>query len=128
MGLSVAIALVAIAAIYFLYKNAMAKTKVIAEKAGALYRASLNKYWVDEIYDALVVEPIKWVSYFLLFRVVDVKLVDGTANGLGRLTKGLAELNKRWQTGQLPDLRGLYGGRAGDDPVLPVLDAVKEDP
>ena len=65
-----------------------------------LYQASLNKYWVDEIYDALVVEPIKSVSYFLLFRIVDVHVVDGIANGLGSLSKGLAETGKRLQTGR----------------------------
>ncbi|HUT53538.1 MAG TPA: NADH-quinone oxidoreductase subunit L [bacterium] len=102
MLLSVAVALAAIASIYVLYKSHMAKTGDIAEGLGPLYRASLNKYWVDEIYDSLVIEPIKSLSYFLLFRIVDVNIVDGIANGLGTFTKDLAEVGKRVQTGRAP--------------------------
>jgi NADH-quinone oxidoreductase subunit L len=101
MGLSVAVALIAMAAVYVLYKSYMQKTRDIAEGLGPWYRASLNKYWVDEIYDSLVIEPIKSVSYFLLFRVVDVNIVDGIANGLGSLTKDVAETGKRLHTGRV---------------------------
>jgi NADH-quinone oxidoreductase subunit L len=102
MVLSVAVALAAILAIYVLYRSYMAKTRDIAEGLGPLYRASLNKYWVDEIYDTLVIEPIKSVSYFLLFRLVDVNVIDGIANGLGALTKDIADAGKRLQTGRAP--------------------------
>ena len=99
MGLSVGVALAAILLTRNLYLNHMAKTGEIAERAGWFYQASLNKYWVDEIYSAMVVEPIKTISWFFLFRVVDVNIVDGIANGIGNLTKRLAEAGKRLQTG-----------------------------
>jgi NADH-quinone oxidoreductase subunit L len=101
MALSVAVAAAAIFAIYQLYRRNMKKTEEIAERAGFLYQASLNKYWVDEIYDALIVEPLKSFSYFFLFRVVDVNIVDGIANGLGSVTQKFAEAGKRLQTGQV---------------------------
>jgi NADH-quinone oxidoreductase subunit L len=100
MGLSIVIALAAFGAVAWLYARHMDKTKKIAEGLGPLYKASYNKYWVDEIYDATIVEPVKSVSYFILFRIVDVNVVDGFANGLGSLSKGLGDLGKRLQTGK----------------------------
>jgi len=99
MGLSVAIAVGSILVVYFLYKKRMDKTRDIAEALGPLYKASFNKYWVDEVYETSIIEPTKKISYFLMFRIVDVHIVDGIANGIGRLAKGLAEAGKKLQTG-----------------------------
>ncbi len=57
---------------------------------GALHRVLLNKYYVDELYDAAVVRPLHAVSEKGLFRIVDVKLIDeflvnGTALGVSIL-------------------------------------------
>jgi NADH-quinone oxidoreductase subunit L len=43
------------------------------------------KYYVDEIYDALIVRPIKWFSTYGLWKVVDVGIIDGAVNGLAWL-------------------------------------------
>jgi NADH-quinone oxidoreductase subunit L len=65
------------------------------------YRASLNKYWVDEIYRAMIVNPLKLLSDKVFFRFVDVEIVDGAVNGVGSVTKLWAELWKRMQSGQV---------------------------
>ncbi|MCS6884330.1 MAG: NADH-quinone oxidoreductase subunit L [Acidobacteriota bacterium] len=44
-----------------------------------------NKYYVDELYDAVIVNPVKWTSKWILWKVMDVGIVDGTVNGLARL-------------------------------------------
>ena len=57
-----------------------------AAGARALYRLLLNKFYVDEIYQALIVRPIRLTSEFLLARVVDEGLIDGgMVRGSGRL-------------------------------------------
>ena len=56
---------------------------------------------MDEFYDALIVEPLKSLSDLFLFRFVDVKIVDGAANGIGKVTTWAAEVGKRLQTGQV---------------------------
>lgn len=57
-----------------------------AEHARALYRLLWNKFYVDEIYDALIVRPIRVTSEFLLARVVDEGVIDGgLIHGSGRL-------------------------------------------
>jgi NADH-quinone oxidoreductase subunit L len=43
-----------------------------------------NKYYVDEAYDAGVVEPVKWLSREGFWRFFDVGVIDAAVNGLGR--------------------------------------------
>jgi NADH-quinone oxidoreductase subunit L len=64
--------------------------RIAAALAGA-YRTLVNKYWVDEIYDALLVRPLVVFSDRVLYRVVDAGIVDGVlVNGLARGVQGLA--------------------------------------
>ncbi len=101
MGLSVGLAVGAMASVAFLYYKYREKTAVIAERLGVLYRASLNKYWVDEIYETLVINPIKSISYYFLFRLFDANVIDGAVNGLAGLTKGLGHAGGRMHTGKV---------------------------
>jgi NADH-quinone oxidoreductase subunit L len=61
-----------------------------------------RKYYVDELYDALIVRPLVWLSRVVLWRGVDQGVVDGAAvNGTARLSRGLGWLGSRLQTGQV---------------------------
>lgn len=64
--------------------------------ARVLYR----KYYVDEIYDALVVRPVLVLSR-TAWRSFDDLLIDRTVNGLGVVARGLGWLGSRLQTGQV---------------------------
>lgn len=44
-----------------------------------------NKYYVDEIYDAVIVNPLKFISTYGLWKFVDGIIIDGTVNGLAKL-------------------------------------------
>jgi NADH-quinone oxidoreductase subunit L len=67
-----------------------------------LARVLYRKYYVDEIYDALVVRPVVWLSRMVLWKGVDQGVVDGAAvNGTARLSRGLGWLGSRLQTGQV---------------------------
>jgi len=69
--------------------------------ARVLYR----KYYIDEIYNALIVRPLVWLSRVVLWKGVDQGVVDGAAvNGTARLSRGLGWLGSRLQTGQV----GIY--------------------
>jgi NADH-quinone oxidoreductase subunit L len=63
----------------------------------------LNKKWyVDELYDTLFVRPVVWVSRTVLWRVVDVGIVDGAGvNGSAAVSRILGWLGSRLQTGEL---------------------------
>jgi len=64
-----------------------------------------RKYYVDEIYDAVLVRPLVWLSRSVLWKGVDQGVVDGAAvNGTAKLSQGLGWLGSRLQTGQV----GIY--------------------
>jgi NADH-quinone oxidoreductase subunit L len=67
-----------------------------------LARVLNRKYYVDEIYDAVLVRPLVWLSRVVLWKGVDQGVVDGAAvNGTARLSRGLGWLGSRLQTGQV---------------------------
>jgi NADH-quinone oxidoreductase subunit L len=58
-----------------------------------------NKYYVDEAYDAALIEPIKKGSRSVLWRFFDVGVIDGLVNGIGRGTSALGGLLRYLQPG-----------------------------
>jgi NADH-quinone oxidoreductase subunit L len=67
-----------------------------------LARVVYRKYYVDELYDALIVRPLVWLSRVVLWKGVDQGVVDGAAvNGTAKLSRGLGWLGSRLQTGQV---------------------------
>jgi NADH-quinone oxidoreductase subunit L len=73
----------------------------IAASLGWLRDAVENKYWVDEIYDAVIVRPLVSFSDFFLYRSIDAGVIDGTGvNGIGEAIRGVTnDILKRLQTG-----------------------------
>ena len=67
----------------------------------ALHRLLLNKYYVDEIYNASIVEPIRIVSTEGLWRGFDVRVIDGAVNGAASIVGGGSYLLRRLQTGSV---------------------------
>jgi NADH-quinone oxidoreductase subunit L len=65
-------------------------------------RVLFRKYYVDEIYDALIVRPLVAISRLVLWKGVDQGLIDGVgANGSASLARGLGWIGSRLQSGQL---------------------------
>jgi NADH-quinone oxidoreductase subunit L len=61
-----------------------------------------RKYYVDELYDALIVRPFEWISRVVLWKGVDQGLVDGVGvNGAAKVSRGLGWLGSRLQSGQV---------------------------
>jgi NADH-quinone oxidoreductase subunit L len=87
------------------YRTTLGRKIVPASQAAedtGVARVLNRKYYVDEIYDALVVRPLVWLSRTILWRVVDQGVVDGAAvNGTAKLSRGLGWLGSRLQTGQV---------------------------
>ncbi len=64
-----------------------------------LYKFLLNKYWIDEVYDFLVVNPIKVASDKFLWKVNDVKVIDGFLNGTAAFFDSGSKFIRKMQTG-----------------------------
>ena len=111
MGLSTGIALVGIFLAYVMYIKKPDLPAKIVDKFKLVYKIIYNKYYVDEIYDATVVNPTVKSSFFL-WRVIDVRVIDGFVNGVGRLVELKSEVLRLFQTGYVRNyaLSMLLGG------------------
>ena len=65
-----------------------------------LKKVLYNKWYVDELYDRVVVRPLLAASR-ALWRVVDQRVIDGAVNGAAYLSRGLGWVGSRFQTGQI---------------------------
>jgi NADH-quinone oxidoreductase subunit L len=90
---------IGVATIFFLRQPGRADR--LAASAAGLHRLLLNKYYVDEIYDALFVQPIKRTSQTFLWRGMDAGLIDGTVNAVGLVVRGWSAVLRRLQTGSV---------------------------
>ncbi len=106
MAVSSIVALVGIgiASVFFL-KNLAASDRVARAFPG-LHRLLLNKYYVDEVYDAAIVQPIRVISQEGLWKGFDVQVVDGAVNGAGSFVNGWAWILRRLQTGSVRTYAG----------------------
>jgi NADH-quinone oxidoreductase subunit L len=96
MLLSVAVAAVGFLVAYFFYVEHPEAPDRAAAKAGPLYQLVLNKYYVDELYDALFVNRTKNLGN--AFAAFDLGVVDGGVNGVGWSTRMSGELSRLWDT------------------------------
>jgi NADH-quinone oxidoreductase subunit L len=67
---------------------------------GTFGRLLYHKWYVDELYDAVVVRPVQGLSH-AFYGIVDRGLIDGIVDGSGRLTQGIGLMIGRVQTGQV---------------------------
>ncbi len=101
MGVSSVIALVGIGIAGFIWISRRQIAESMARSFPGIHRLLLNKYYVDEVYDATVVQPVRIISEEGLWRGFDVRIVDGAVNGAASLVDGGAWLLRRLQTGSV---------------------------
>jgi NADH-quinone oxidoreductase subunit L len=96
---AVTTALFGFLAAFWLYLRRPAKPQAIAKSLGGLYTTVLNKYYVDEIYAALVVKPLVWLSTVVLWKAADVGVIDGAVNGIAHGTTAVGDITRHTQSG-----------------------------
>lgn len=69
------------------------------KKFKSAYNLLWNKYFVDEIYDAAIVNPIVKTSESLLWKITDNKIIDGLINGSASFIGSLSGKIRKMQTG-----------------------------
>jgi NADH-quinone oxidoreductase subunit L len=98
MVISLVVALAGIFVAHRFYVADPALPLRLKERTRALYRMLFHKYWIDEIYDAHLVQPIVRGSE-RLWRGFDAAVIDGAVNGIGRQIERGAALLRSAQTG-----------------------------
>jgi NADH-quinone oxidoreductase subunit L len=102
VGAAVAIGIVGLIAGWKWTSRRRVPTPAEAPPETGVARVLHNKYWVDEIYDALIVRPLVWLSRVVLWRGADQGLIDGLGvNGAAGLSRALGWVGSRLQTGQV---------------------------
>jgi len=100
MGLS---ALIGLAGIFLAWQFYVKRPDLPAKagaRAGVFYRAALNKYWIDEIYFALIINPVRALGRGL-WRWVDTAVIDGFVNGSARFFRGVGLTIRPAQSGKV---------------------------
>jgi NADH-quinone oxidoreductase subunit L len=103
---SVLVALAGLYIAYIFYYKKPRTAAAIAGRAPALYRLVENKFYVDEIYSALIVTPLQMFSRLFLGGLIDGGIVSGSGAAAGGLTKGLSSLVRRVQSGNIRSYAG----------------------
>jgi NADH-quinone oxidoreductase subunit L len=101
MALSSGVAFAGIGiAAYFWLRNRRA-ADAMATRFHGIYALLVHKYYVDELYDAAIVQPIKLLSTGGLWKAADAGLIDGAVNGVGQTIRATSGLLRRAQTGSV---------------------------
>jgi NADH-quinone oxidoreductase subunit L len=101
MLLTLAIVSVGILLAYVSYgRGVRLPERFSALAGGSCYRLLLNKYWIDEFYDSVIVRPFTVISQTLA-QFFDPRVVDGAVNGIAATARGLSILWRGMQTGNV---------------------------
>jgi NADH-quinone oxidoreductase subunit L len=79
---AVVTALIGFGIAFWLYLKKPTKPAELAKSFKGAYTTLFNKYYVDELYAAIVVRPLLWFSTKVLWQTVDVQMIDGAVNGV----------------------------------------------
>ena len=99
MVLAAGMGLLGIAGAYYVYVRNPALPDRLARQWQSLYQASLNKWYVDEVYDRTVVRPT-FAGATGLWKHVDVNVIDSAVNGVARAIAWGGWLLRLTQSGQ----------------------------
>ena len=99
MVVSVIGASAAILLAYYMYIKKTNLPEKVSTKLHPLHKVLFNKYYIDEIYDTAIVQPIYKVSEKFLWKFTDVKIIDGLINGTASLVERGSAVIKKMQTG-----------------------------
>jgi NADH-quinone oxidoreductase subunit L len=99
MGITTALALVCIGVCYTIYTKPQ-NVPVTDEQQTGLTKVLANKFYIDEIYDAIFVRPIEQLSRFA-HKTLDVRGVDGLVRGVGSGVEMLGGAFRRLQNGNI---------------------------
>lgn len=94
MAVSVVLAVIGVVAAWARFS----KKPDLAEPTG-FGKFLANKWYVDELYNAIIVRPLDLLAQFLVF--FDKNIIDGIVNGVGRLTQYTSRQLRLLQSGQV---------------------------
>jgi NADH-quinone oxidoreductase subunit L len=101
MVVSSVVALAGIGVAWYFFVRDRTAAGRLADRMAGVRRTLENKYYVDEIYDVGIVQPVRILSEHGLWRGVDVRGIDGAVNGAAMTVRRSASILRRTQTGSV---------------------------
>lgn len=101
MALSVMIGLGGISLAAFMYLRKSDLPDRIAARFSFAHKVLWNKYYVDELYDFIIVRPTKWVAKNVIVAVTDGRIIEGIVNGVPSLIGKLSFSLKKLHSGMI---------------------------
>ena len=98
-GVAVFTALMGFVIAFWLYLKQPGKPEQLAKSMKGVYTTLLNKYYVDELYAAVIVKPLLWISTNFLWKTVDVAGIDGVVNGIADNATAIGDTVRHTQSG-----------------------------
>jgi len=95
------LALVGIGLAFYAYLRRPETASRLADQFPRLYRFLLNKGFVDELYDEVLVEPTKVLAEGALWRAIDATIIDGAVNGAAVIVGEAGGALRKVQTGSM---------------------------
>jgi NADH-quinone oxidoreductase subunit L len=105
-AVSVLVALLGLFIAYLFYYKKPGTAAALAQRAPALYNLVQNKFYIDEVYGALIVTPLLMFSRLFLGGLVDGGIVNGSGAAAGATTRGFSSLVRRVQSGNIRSYAG----------------------
>ncbi len=100
MGVSVGAALIALVIAFVLYVSRKSVPAPEGERLPALQNLVYNKYYIDELYNNLIVKPLMLLGDFL-YGVFEFFVIDLIVNGVGKAVQAFSGVVRRLQTGAI---------------------------
>jgi NADH-quinone oxidoreductase subunit L len=105
-GISTLVALCGWLTAHILYFAKPELPAIWAAKLRALYALLVNKYWIDELYGAVIVTPLLLASQYLLKGLVDTGVIGGATYGSAHAARGFGGVLARIQSGNIRSYAG----------------------
>jgi NADH-quinone oxidoreductase subunit L len=101
VGASIAIAAAGLTGAAWFFGNGAVRAERVRLAWPTVHRVLSGKYYVDELYEAAIRQPLLWVSERVFLGIGDRRLFDGTLHALAAFGRGTAAALGRIQMGNL---------------------------
>ena len=86
---------------WWFYIKSPEAPKKLADSLSPVYKLFFGKYFIDELYAAVIVRPLVWFSDKVLWHAVDERAIDGTVNGVAFVSRETGDRVRRATTGNI---------------------------
>jgi NADH-quinone oxidoreductase subunit L len=101
IAISVVLGFAGLAAVAYFFGGDGRRAEGAERRFAGVHRVLAGKYYIDELYDRMLMRPLAWISERVFLGLGDRVLLDGTLHGLAGFARRTAGALVRVQTGNL---------------------------